>query len=51
MRKKRRIFDFEYDFHLGKYVPILKNKYGEKMAYQTYNEKIGKYQLIKFKHD
>jgi hypothetical protein len=51
MRKKRRIFDFEYDSYLGRYVPILKNKYGEKIAYQIFNEKTRKKELLRIKHD
>jgi len=51
MRKKRRIFGFEYLYSIGKLVPVLKNNRGETVAYQIYNEKIGKHQLIKIKHD
>ena len=51
-KRKRRIYGFEYLYSIGMLVPVLKNKYGEVVAYQAYNEKTRKRELIKlFRND
>jgi hypothetical protein len=47
MRRRKRIFGFAYLNSINRLVPVIKNKQGEIVAYQIYNEKIGKHQLIK----
>lgn len=50
-KRRKRIFGFEYLDSIGKLVLVLRNRRGETIAYQMYNEKNGKHQLIKFRHD